>query len=335
VLAGLYIYFINNKLSRSKIKEIKSKEKQYNKVTFDGDIFANRMLNTLLGSSIVVPVSGAIKGASSVEYNNTRWVPKAMASIVVLGVALLSIISIIIKKKIAEELWFVVRFVYYFLFILGLIPFVYDASMGDNKVTKFTRLKTISIIAGILTTCITVTLLIFSKALKYSNLASPVSIICYIFGGLIFVCSVIIGILSPEGLYSGKLMILNMLLTFSPITIGIISGLFGPMLLACILAITIKIGGTKFMIPVGIILLVISIIIPLVIGSLGIGVGGSNLQNQIMNLDENKKFMAVVGLIILIMASIIIGMFVGGIYGWINGFLLVSILMGIVFKMSK
>lgn len=324
LLAGIYMYLIDKKLKKEKNKEIKSKEKQYNKVMFDGDMFANRMLYTLLGSSIVVPVSGALYSLNT----NYDWIPKAMFITAVLAATLIAIIIGIVTRP-GDKVWLAARFAYYCIFIFGLIPYIYK-QIDTEEDNIYKTIRSVAIIAGMLTTIMSIVLFLITNMTEFKDYYSVISIMSLIFGGLILIGSVWLGFknITPISLTN----------YITPISLTnytdlkpehIVAGTIGAFIISMLVIISLWMSGTAMMLPMGIILLIIFGMV-----TMGMGVSGMKygISKQIGEMTNERKLMMLGGLIIFGVASGITGMFVGWKYGLINGFILISILMGILFK---
>ena len=59
LLAVVYVLSLYD--NKKEVKDIKSKEKKYNKAVFDSELYSSRLFNTILMSSTAVPMAGLLK----------------------------------------------------------------------------------------------------------------------------------------------------------------------------------------------------------------------------------------------------------------------------------
>tara|TARA_B110000261_G_C13064643_1_gene349628 strand:+ start:572 stop:1633 length:1062 start_codon:yes stop_codon:yes gene_type:complete len=309
IFALIYIYYVYTKFKKN--KDMNSKEKQYNKVVFDGDLFANRMLYTLLGSSMVIPVAGVLH-TMKVNYI-VDWIPKAMLGVIVLSVILLGIIIGISDNtsgKASKTAWLIMRFAYYCIFMLGLYPFIFTQVITQvNGETKGTNvMKAVAILAGILTTCISIGLYLFDKMYKDRDISSRVAIILYIFGGLIF---------TGAGFARMNYTKNSIFAIAAPI-----------FLVSIVLGIILGIGGSGIIVPASIGLIICVSVLFLLVG----GRAGWLIFKQKLNYMLPA---IIIGISLLSVISGIITVFLGSLYGGISAIMLLTMFIGVFIKLNR
>lgn len=232
LLAVVYVLSLYD--NKKEVKDIKSKEKKYNKAVFDSELYSSRLFNTILMSSTAVPMAGLFKWDSfrlnygilteleqhklylqknaphtkDIQTQLNTYKKKLLKEpenkkeltldvpFAMGGIILLFTLGAFIASiyKKTELIWTIVKIGYFLLYMIGLLPFILYPVTDITEREHKKWTKIISIVLAAISVCVAVILYMLDVMDYSGSIKSSIAIALYVVSSII--------ILLPVGAYT-------------------------------------------------------------------------------------------------------------------------------------
>jgi hypothetical protein len=337
LLAVVYVLSLYD--NKKEVKDIKSKEKKYNKAVFDSELYSSRLFNTILMSSTAVPMAGLLKWdsfrlnygilteleqyklylqkkASHTEYikNQLNTYKKQLLNkpankkqltlhipFAMGGILLLLTLAAFIASIYdkTELIWTIVKIGYFLIYMIGLLPFILYPVTDITEKERKKNTKIISIFLAAISVCVAVILYMLDVMDYSGSIKSSIAIALYVVSSII--------ILLPVGAYT----IGPMMRTYSALSLP-----EGKALIFCIFCIFGIVFLALGLYPIVVFLLLLLLFV-----------------NKIWKrLPYYTGMYLMIGLFIIAFSSVITGVFISPTYTWVTFSILFAILFAILLR---